>query len=113
MSKRLTAGVTRPTRTAVQGGLAYGLVELADAFGADFTGRQYAAVLLVLTIVLSSVQAFIENRVGAGFLRDVPPKTDPIVDTPDAGHTDVVTVVSVIALMVLLLWLIGALPGPR
>lgn len=105
MPKRVTAAVTRPTRTAVQGGAAYVIVELVEAFDLyDFTGRQYAITLLALTAVLSSVQAFAENRLGVGFLRQVPPKTEPLVD--DRGETGLQLVIGVLLAVILVIVLL-------
>ncbi|NUO57299.1 MAG: hypothetical protein HOV78_11585 [Hamadaea sp.] len=76
---RVSQAVTRPARTAVQGGLAFAITELLDSFGIlPMDERQYAAVLLILTIVLGAVQAAVENRIGKGFLRPVPPTDDPV-----------------------------------
>ena len=109
MPKRVTAAVTRPARTAVQGGAAYILVELVEAFGLyDFTGRQYAITLLALTTLLASVQAALENRLGVGLLRQVPPKTEPLVD--DTGAIDAVTALVIVLLVLCILFVIGVLP---
>lgn len=43
----------------------------------------------------------------------VPTKRADRVRENDAGHTDVVTVLVAVALLLLVLWLLGALPGPR
>lgn len=76
---RVTQTVSRPTRTAVQGGIAFAITELLDSFNIlPMDERQYAALLLLLTIVLGAVQVAAENRLGKGFLRAVPPTTDPV-----------------------------------
>lgn len=76
---RVSQAVTRPARTAVQGGVAFGITELLDSFGIlPMDERQYAAVLLLLTIVLGAIQTATENLIGHGFLRAVPPATDPV-----------------------------------
>lgn len=62
----------RPARTAGQGGLAYAIVEVIDSFGADFTTRQYGAILLLLTIVVGYLQIMVEDGLGKGLLRKVP-----------------------------------------
>ena len=76
---RVSQAVTRPARTAVQGGVAFGVTELLDSFNIlPMDDRQYGAVLLLLTIVLGAAQAAVENYLGHGFLRRVPPTTDPV-----------------------------------
>lgn len=83
MSARVSQSVSRPTRTALQGSVAFGLTELLDSFGIiAMDERQYAAVLLLLTLVLSFIQSATENHFGAGFLRDVPPKTAAVISPP-------------------------------
>jgi hypothetical protein len=82
---RVPAAVTRPTRTGVQGGVAYMLLEGIEAFHIyDFDGRQWAWAMLAGTALFSWLQVLAENYLGAGLLRAVPPKDDP-VDVPDGG----------------------------
>ncbi len=71
--------VARPVRTAGQGGLAYAIIEVIDAFGANLTTRQYGALLLLLTIVVGFVQVLVEDRLGHAVFRKVPgPDVDPV-----------------------------------
>lgn len=75
----VSEAVARPVRTAVQSGPGWVLIELLEAYNVyDFTDRQYAVTLLVLTAVTSAIQNYVENRRGKGlFLRTVPPKKVP------------------------------------
>lgn len=65
--------VARPARTAGQGGLAYAIVETLDAFGAEFTTRQYGALVLLGTIIVGFLQVVLEDRLGVALLRKMPP----------------------------------------
>lgn len=65
--------VARPARTAGQGSVAYAIVETLDAFGADFTTRQYGALVLLLTITLGFLQVLIEDHLGIALMRKMPP----------------------------------------
>lgn len=78
----LTIGenVARPLRTGVQAVPAYALVEFVDAFIHDMTERQYAAAVVLLTMLISLIQTTIENGIGKAFLRRVPPTDAPIID---------------------------------
>lgn len=78
----LTIGenVARPLRTGVQAVPAYALVEFVDAFIHDMTERQYAAAVVLLTMVISLIQTTVENGLGKAFLRRVPPVEVPVVD---------------------------------
>lgn len=64
------ASVGRPVRTAVQGTVAYALVEFVDAFAFDMSERQYGAAVVLLTLVLSWVQVLVEDFTGKALLRD-------------------------------------------
>lgn len=60
----------RPARTAVQGTVAFALTEILDSFGlVEMNERQYGAVLLLLTIILSWAQTLAERALGKGLLR--------------------------------------------
>lgn len=74
--------VARPTRTALQLSAAAVVVEAVDAFGAGFDGRQYAAAVGLLALLLSFVQAVVEQRTGHAVLRNVPARPVPVVDDP-------------------------------
>lgn len=87
MSK-ISQSIARPARTAGQGGLAYAIVEVIDAFGAGFTGRQYGALLLLLTIVVGALQVVVENRLGRALLRYIPPTDAPLVDSVPSGEPE-------------------------
>lgn len=84
----LNEAVARPIRTLMQAGPAYALVEFWDAFFTHLNAQQYAAAVVVITMALSAIQTAIENGLGKGILRSVPPKTVPVVDsTPTNGGT--------------------------
>ena len=69
----MKANIRPPTRTAMQGGLAFGITELLDSFAiVPMDERQYGAVLLMLTIALSFSQKVVEDRLGKSF-----PRLDP------------------------------------
>lgn len=86
MSGTVTESVARPVRTAVQMTPAGIIVELVDSTFWDMNERQYASIFAGLTLVLGFIQAFVENRTGKAFLRNVPPTDAPVVDqgTPNA-----------------------------
>lgn len=70
---RVRDSLGRPIRTGQQGGVVYGLVETASAFGwLTLTPRQYAAVVVFGTALVGWVQVKIENHFGWGLLRTVP-----------------------------------------
>jgi hypothetical protein len=77
--------LARPARTAGQGGLAYALVEVIDSFGADFTTRQYGAILLLLTIVIGYLQIMVEDGLGKGLLRKIPGPEVQVVEQDPAA----------------------------
>lgn len=83
MPRRISAAVARPARTAGQGGLGFAVMAVIQSFH-HFTPEQYGALLLLFTIVFGWAQVLIENRLGKGILREVPPKTEPIVDSNDS-----------------------------
>lgn len=86
--KTLSTTVANPIRTGVQGGVAWGITELLDSFNIlPMDERQYACVLLLLTIIISGIQNGLENAKGVGFLRKVPQPKAPIVDdNPGPGN---------------------------
>lgn len=60
----------RPTRTAVQGGVSYAVVDFVDAFNIiTMDDRQFGVSVILLTIVLSWLQVLVENYFMKGFLR--------------------------------------------
>lgn len=80
MSTRVTAAAARPARTAIQGVPAFVITEGVDAFLYDMSDKQYAALAGLLLLLFSWGQALTENRLGRGFLRQVPPRTEPVLD---------------------------------
>lgn len=79
--KTLSTAVANPIRTGVQGGVAWGLTEILDSFNIlPMDDRQYVAVLLLLTLIVSGIQNAVENAKGVGFLRKVPQPDAPIID---------------------------------
>lgn len=60
----------RATRTAIQGTLAGAMVEFTDVFFYDMSDRQYGAAIVLLAMLFSYVQSFVEERRGAGLLRN-------------------------------------------
>lgn len=60
-------------RTTIQGGAAVVILEAIDAFNiVDLTTRQYAVLLVILGGIIAFVQNVTENKVGWGFLKNVP-----------------------------------------
>lgn len=80
MSKQVSWAVAGPTRTLIQAGPSYAFVEFVDAFFYDMTDRQYAALVVLLTLLLGFGQAVIENGLQKAILRKVPPTEVPVVD---------------------------------
>jgi hypothetical protein len=66
----MSESLNRASRTVVQGTVAGALVEFIDAFAYDMSDRQYGAAIVLLTMTISYVQTFIEDKKGAGLLRD-------------------------------------------
>lgn len=77
--------IARPARTAGQGSLAYAVVETIDAFGADFTTRQYGALVLLGTLIFGFLQVVIEDRLGVALLRKIPSPDVHPVETEERG----------------------------
>ena len=75
----VSESIARPVRTAVQMGLSAAIVQAVDAT-VDLTGEQVTAYTLLGTIVLSCVQAAVENRTGKALLRSIPPRDVPVAD---------------------------------
>lgn len=82
----VSQSVARPVRTATQLATAGVLVEFVDSFFIDFSDRQYAAAVALLTIVLGWIQVVVENRAGKGFLR-TPEPPEQKVDVVEEGQT--------------------------
>jgi hypothetical protein len=76
----VSESVARPVRTAVQSGPGWIIIETIEAYELyDFTDRQYAITLLLLTMLFSFLQNAYENHRGKGlFLRNVPPVEVPV-----------------------------------
>jgi hypothetical protein len=82
----VSEAVARPARTAIQVVPSAAITEFVDAFLYDMTDRQYAALVVVLTLAFGWAQAAIENARGKGlWLRDVPPKRAPVKDERPRG----------------------------
>lgn len=77
--KRVSESVARPARTVIQGTPAWLITSLIDSFY-DLTDYQFGIVALLLTGAISYVQTEIENHLGKGLLRNVPPTETPVVD---------------------------------
>jgi len=83
--QRFNTAITNPVRTGVQGGLAWGITEILDSFDIlAMDERQYAAVLLILTMLVGVIQNAVENAKGVGFLRYVP-QPEPTEVFEDGG----------------------------
>lgn len=77
----VSEAVARPVRTVVQGSPVWLLLELIEAYNwYDFTDRQWGVTLAIGTVVVSAVQNAVENHLGKGFLRNVPPRKVNVVD---------------------------------
>lgn len=72
--------VARPVRTALQLGLVAGAVEFVDSAVYDMSDRTYTASIALGTILLSLIQASVENKTGKALLRQVPPRDVPVVE---------------------------------
>jgi uncharacterized membrane protein YidH (DUF202 family) len=102
----VSEAIARPTRTALQLGAGTVLTELVDSFVTDLTTQQYGALVAGITLALSCLQAAVENRTGKALLRSVPPREVPVAE--DAGESGVVLIVGILAIVVLVLVLVGA-----
>lgn len=65
--------INRPARTAVQAAPAWMVTEFVDAWLYDMSDRQFGALVALLTFLFAYGQVIIENKVGKGLLREVPP----------------------------------------
>jgi len=77
--KKVSESVARPARTVIQATPAFLITELIDSFH-DLTDYQFGLVVLILTAGISWVQTTVENELGKGLLRQVPPTEAPLVD---------------------------------
>lgn len=80
MARTVSEVVARPIRTAAQATPSWIITEFVDAWIYDMSERQFAATVLLLTMVAAYAQAAIENAAGRGWLRAVPPRTVPVVE---------------------------------
>lgn len=80
-STQISTAIANPIRTGVQIVPAAAITEFIDAFFVNMNDRQYAALMVLLTLVISVCQNVYENYKGVGFLRNVPPRTTPVLDT--------------------------------
>lgn len=78
MTKQVSAAVTRPARTALQATPAFAVVAFVDAWIYDMTDVRFGAAVGLMTVLVGVGQNLVENRLGKGFLRRVPPTTDPV-----------------------------------
>jgi hypothetical protein len=83
---RIPEPVARPARTALQGTPAWLLASWYDAFH-PMTKDQFFLTAAVLTLAIGALQTLIENYLGAGLLRQVPPTSAPVVDDRDEPGT--------------------------
>lgn len=74
---RITEVVARPIRTVGQGTIGWVITEVVDAFVWDMDDRQYGIAVIALGGLVSFAQNAWENRIGRGFLREIPP-THPL-----------------------------------
>ena len=100
----VSESIARPVRTALQLGAATTITECVDAFLTDLTTQQYGALVAGLTLVLSCVQAALENSTGKAVLRQIPPREVPVAD--DRGAFDLGTALVVCVCLVLLVILL-------
>jgi hypothetical protein len=82
-TKTVSWAVAGHTRTLIQAGPSYALVEVIDAFLYDMSDRQFAALVVLLTLIIGFVQATVENGLQKAILRKVPPTEVPVVDDND------------------------------
>ena len=81
---KVSEAVARPIRTAVQIAPSAAITEFVDAFFWDMTDRQYAALIVILTLAFGTIQAVVENSTGkAWWLRQIPPVEVPVVEGDD------------------------------
>lgn len=79
---QVSESVARPVRGLGQGGVGWVVVEAIEAFNIyDFTEQQYGIAVVIVSAVVSFIQNALENRLGKGLLRSVPPREVPVVDT--------------------------------
>jgi len=65
-----TSAAKRGARTIIQGSAAGAILEAIDAFGLyEFTTRQFAVSIIILSAIVSFVQNKVENDKGTGLLR--------------------------------------------
>lgn len=80
------SSIARPVRGGVQGGITYAVIEVLSAFSVvDFTPRQYGAVMLAGSILVSAIQNFAEDQGWIkSFLKNQPQRDEPLVDDAPA-----------------------------
>lgn len=79
--------IARPVRGLGQSAVAVAIIEFVDALGIyTFDGRAYAASVVLLGLVLSGLQALVENRTGKSILRQLPPEAVPLADNEHNSH---------------------------
>lgn len=81
MSKttRVSEAIARPARTAIQAAPSAIITEFIDSFFYDMADKQYAALLMLLTLLFAWIQAAYENAKGRGlWFRAVGPTEQPV-----------------------------------
>jgi hypothetical protein len=86
MTATVSEAVARPVRGLGQGGVGWVVVEAIEAFNIyDFTEKQYGLAVVIISALVSFLQNLLENKLGKGLLRKVPPKEVPVVDSTSTG----------------------------
>ncbi len=81
MSNTVPLSVANATRTVVQAGPAWIIIEFIDAGIYDMTDRLFAASVLLLTMIFSFIMPLIENKLGRALMR-TPATQVPVAPTP-------------------------------
>jgi len=77
---RVPEKVARPARTTAQGAVAAVLVALWSAKVHHLSRDEAGTALVVVTALVGALWVAIEDHLGVGLLRQVPPTTAPVVD---------------------------------
>lgn len=81
---RVTEVIARPTRTTIQATVAALLVALWSNKVNHLSTEEVATYTVLATAVVNAIWVAVENYLERGLLRQVPPKTAPVVDDGDA-----------------------------
>ncbi len=98
----VSQSVARPLRTGVQLLSAGVVVEFVDAFFYDFTDRQYAAAVALVTMLLGFLQVLVEDRAGKAFLREPSPPEQPVTTVEERGAFDAGILITIAAIVVII-----------